>query len=301
MTDRGPRPEDLADDRIRAWLDDKPMLAPRALVEATMAPIPAMAQRRRSLVAIGRMRVEVATLVRFAAAAALVVAVVGAVGLVRTPSGPGGRPSPSAGSSSTPAPLPSGVRLTNDGPLGAGSGSEPAVAGTYQSRLFRPTIRFTVPAGWSGGTTVRTFVGGSESSIGLPLTTGRGGIVFTVPTSIEPPAPGDPGATVPADLFSWILTNPNLALGTPTAVTIGGVPGRAVAGSLSASAAIDPNDDAYRIVDDVPLFARQAFRLAVVTVDGRQLLVATVANSSDFAAFSAEADAVLASVVFPDR
>lgn len=301
MTHRRPLSDDVADERIRAWLDDKPVSAPRAFIQATMAPIPVMGQRRRSVVAIGRMRLTIATLARLATAAVVVVAVIGAFGVVRPPSGPGADPSPTPSGSPSPVPLPSGIALTNGGPLGAGTAAEPSVAGTYQSRLFRPVLRFTVPAGWSGGAFVRTFVGGSESGIGLPLSTGRGGIVITVPTSVEPPAPGDIGAAVPDDLFAWILANPNLELGASRDVTIGGIAGRAIEGTLSASAVIDPQEDAYRLVDYLPLLARLTFRLAVIVVDGQQLIIATIANTSDYPAFVVEADAVIETIVFPAR
>jgi hypothetical protein len=305
MTDRRRLSDDAADERIRAWLDDQPVMAPRTFVDATLAPIPAMAQRRRSLVAIGRMQVPVATLARFGAVAAvLVVLVIGALAAFRPATGPGGipgaSPSPSATTSGS-VPLPSGIGYTNNGPLGVGSGAESARAGTYQSRLLQPAVRFTAPDGWSVVSLVNTFVGGSESATGLPLSNGLGGIVITVPTSVEPPAPGDPGAPVPADLFAWLLTNPNLDLGPAADVTIGGVPGRSVEGTLGATASIDPAEGAYRIVDYLPLLPRQRFRLAVIAVDGQQMIVASLANATDFDAFGPVADGIIATIEFPDR
>jgi len=212
-----------------------------------------------------------------------------------------GAASPTAQASPTAAGLPSGVAYTNEGPLGASSGSQSGVAGTYQSHAFQPVVRFTVAGGWSGGAVVRTFVGGEESQDGLPIRHGKSGIVLTVPTSIEPPAPGDRGAAVPADLFGWIQANPNLKLGPATDISIGGIKGHAVEGTLSATADIDSVESAYRIVDFLPLVADQTFRLAVVVVDGRQLIVATIASSADYADFAAAADAVVASLAFPER
>ena len=295
-----------ADERIRAWLDDAaPVEAPRAFVDATMAPIPAMAQRRRSITAIGRMQVPLGTLARFGAiAAALVVVLVGSILVLRPASGPGGIPGASASPSattSTSVALPSGVTYTNNGPLGVGSAAEPARAGTYQTRLLRPAVRFTVPAGWSVVSLTNTFVGGSEGAAGLPLFNGAGGIVITAPTSIEPPAPGEVGAPVPADLFTWLLANPNLELGPAAEVTIGGLAGRSAEGTLSATASIDTAEGAYRVVDYLPLLPRQRFRLAVVAVDGRQVLVGTLANASDFEEFVGVADPIIATIEFPDR
>jgi len=289
-----------ADERIRAWLDEAaPVEAPSAFIDATLAPIPAMAQRRRSITAIGRMRVPVATMARLGAiAAVLVVLVVGSILAIRPSTGPGATPpAPTA----TPVALPSGVSFTNNGPLGVGSATEPARAGTYRAHLLRPTVQFTVPGGWSVVSQINTFVGGSETETGLPLSNGAGGIVITAPTSVEPPVPGEVGAPVPADLFGWILANPNLDLDPATEVTIGGVPGRAVEGTLSSGASIDEAEGAYRMVDYLPLLPRQRFRLAVIVVDGQQVLIASLANTTDFDTFVPLADGIISTFQFPDR
>ena len=43
----------------------------------------------------------------------------------------------------------------------------------------------------------------------------------------------------------------------------------------------------------------QTFRLAVIVVDEKQLIVATIANTADFADFSPTVDAVIATLTFP--
>jgi hypothetical protein len=302
MTTRRPVGEGELDSRIEAWLDDGPDRAPAQFIDATLAPIPAMAQRRRSLVALGRMTVTYAALARLAAAAALVVAV-GFAGLAIRggPAGQGGpTPSPSASPSSLPNPLPSGVAYTNAGPLGAGSGSETGKAGTYETLVFRPALRFTVPAGWSITNLVNTFVGGGEGLAGIPIGNGAGVIVVTTPTSVDPPAPGDFGTPVPPDLVAWLVANPQLTLiGVPTPVTIAGFAVVEVAGSVAAGARLDPLDGFYRPVDWLPLLPRHHFRIAVIRVGGQQVIVATVANADVFEVFRAEADTVIGSFEFP--
>jgi hypothetical protein len=216
-------------------------------------------------------------------------------------SGSGSAASPTAVASATAVPLPVGVAFTNEGPLGAATAADPGVAGTYQSHAFKPAVRITVPEGWSGGALIRTFVGSSETRDGMPLTNGEGGLVLTVPTSVEPPAPADRGAPVPADLFGWIQANPNLDLGPAAEVTIGGIEGMAVEGTLSATADISAEEGAYRMVDFLPLLPRERFRLAVISVDGQQLIVATIANTADFGAFSAAADMIIDTVDFAAR
>ena len=302
MTTRLPGSEGDIDPRVEAWLDDGPDHAPAQFIDATLAPIPAMAQRRRSLVAFGRMTVTFAALARLGAAAALVVAIVGLAGLVTrgAPAGGGPTPTPVPVASPSPIPLPSGVAYTNAGPLGAGSGGESGKAGTYQTLVFRPAVRFTVPARWSTTNLVNTFVGGGEDVAGIPIENGTGVVVVTNPTSVDPPSPGDLGTPVPADILGWLQADRQLALtGGSTAVTIGGFAGREIEGALAATARLDPVDGFYRPVDFLPLLPRHHFRIAVITVAGRQLIVATVANADEFDVFRPEADAVIASFAFP--
>jgi len=306
MNGRQDTPEVELDRRIEAWLDEGPDRAPDALLASTLAPIPVMAQRRRSLVALGRLTVRVEALGRLAIAAALVVAVAGFVGFAMRggPSGAGPTASPSRSPSpSIPgaAPLPSGVSYTNAGPLGAGTGREIGKAGTYQTLVFRPEVRFTVPAGWSVNNLVNTFVGGGEDVAGIPIGNGDGAIVITTPTSVDPPAPGDIGAPVPADLLAWLAADPQLTLTSgPTSVTIAGIAGNEIEGALASTARLDPVDGFYRPVDWLPLLPRHHFRIAVVRVGAQQVLVATVANADLFETFRPVADGVVGSFDFPD-
>jgi hypothetical protein len=298
MSARLPDAEGELDPRVEAWLDDGPDRAPAQFIDATLAPIPAMAQRRRSLVAIGRMTVTFAALARIAATAALVFGV-GLAGLAIR-GGPIGHEGPTETPSAAPTSLPNGVSYTNVGPLGAGSGNESGKAGTYETLVFRPAFRFTVPAHWSINTLVNTFVGGGEDLAGIPIDNGTGVIVVTTPTSVDPPAPGDFGTTVPADLVAWLVADPQLTLvGGPTPVTVGGFAGQQVEGSLAAGARLDPVEGFYRPMDYLPLLPREHFRIAVIRVGGQQVVVATIANADVFEVFRPEADAVIGSFEFP--
>jgi hypothetical protein len=299
------QPEVELDRRIDAWLDEGPDRAPDALLASTLAPIPVMAQRRRSLVALGRLTVRVEALARLAVAAALVLLVAGFAGFAIRggPSGVGPTGSPPASPSPTApaaAPLPSGVAYTNAGPLGVGTGRETGKAGTYQTLVFRPAVRFTVPGGWGVNNLVNTFVGGGEDVAGIPIGNGDGVIVITAPTSVDPPAPGDAGSPVPTDLLAWLVADPQLTLtGGPTPVTIGGIAGSEIEGALAATARLDPVDGFYRPVDWLPLLPRHHFRIAVLQVGAQQVLVATVANADLFETFRPVADGVIRSFEFP--
>jgi hypothetical protein len=290
MTDMG-RTQDALDRRISAWLDEGPRDAPASFVTATLAPIPAMAQRRRSFAAVTRMPTTWGRAFGALGIAAAVVLAVGlSVGLVTNLNQVGGSPSPS----------PSALAFADEGLIGA-NGSDRGRAGTYQSRIFRPRIVFTVPAGWSIGSFTRTFIGGGESTDGLPLNQGTGAVMVVAPASIDPPHPDTPGSTLPPDLAAWLAADPNLTLSPAVPVTIGGIAGVQMEGTLSAGARLDPEDGpAYRPFNVLPLEPRLRFRFQVITVRGQPIVIVTEANVGDFAAFRPLADELIATFRFPE-
>jgi hypothetical protein len=179
-----------------------------------------------------------------------------------------------------------------------GTQSSPCKAGTYQSRAFKPTFTVTVTAGWRPGRLLRTFVGADETAAGIPLTQAPGELIFTVPTSLDPPAPGDLGSKVPADLAAWLAANKNFVLGGPTAVTIGGLAGVQLDGIVAANAKIDPQDQAYRLSDYLLFRVGQHVRFAVVTVGGAQVVLATVAGAADWDTFVKAADQTIGTLAW---
>jgi hypothetical protein len=179
-----------------------------------------------------------------------------------------------------------------------GSQSSPCKAGTYQTRSFKPTFSVTVPDAWRISRLLRTFVGAAETPVGIPLSQGTGEIVVTVPTSLEPSAPGETGANVPADLAAWLAANKNLVLGASTPVTIGGVAGQQLDGTVAADAKVDPTDHNYRLSDYLLFQPGQHVRLVVLTVGGAQLVLATVAKVADWDAFVKVADPIIASLAW---
>jgi hypothetical protein len=179
-----------------------------------------------------------------------------------------------------------------------GSQSSPCKAGTYQTRSFKPTFTVTVSADWRITRLLRTFVGAAETTVGIPLSQGTGEIVVTVPSSLEPPAPGETGINVPADLTTWLAANKNFVLSAPTAVTIGGVAGQQLDGLVAADVKIDAADQAYRLADYLLFRAGEHVRFAVITIGGAQLVVATVANVADWDAFVNVADPVIGSLAW---
>ena len=290
----------MSDDRnfertARAWLELGPSDAPDHTVEAALLAIETTPQERTWLLP-WRHIVRTPLAIAATGVALVLVAIVGIAVLGSPKSGVGGTtasPTPSA------APSTSGIPLTNPGPLGASLGTDAGKAGTYHTAQFRPTLEFTVPAGWSVGPIVNTSMGADETAVGIPLTDGSGAIIVTTPTSVDPPAPGDPGSPVPADLMAWLKADPDLTLGPVTDVTIAGLPAKQVEGSLSTTARVDTADGgAHRLVDFLPLLPRHQFRIAVVDVGGTQVMVATVANKTDFAAFGPTATTIIDTMRF---
>ena len=179
-----------------------------------------------------------------------------------------------------------------------GSQSSPCKAGTYQTRSFKPAFTATVAAGWRPGRLIGTFVGADETVAGIALTQATGEIIVTAPTSLDPPAPGDAGTKVPADLAAWLAANKNFVLGASTAVTIGGIAGKQLDGTVAADVKIDPADHAYRLSDYLLFGVGQHVRFVVLTVGGSQVVLATVSAAADWDAFVKAADAVIGTLAW---
>ncbi len=178
--------------------------------------------------------------------------------------------------------------------MGGGSGQSHGKAGTYQTRQFVPKMTVTVPDGWKPGIILNTFVGGDETATGFTLTDGTGEIVVTIPSSILPSAPGEPGKAVPDDLVAALSADKNLTLAAATPVTIAGASGMQVDGVVRSGLDFGP-DPGYRFSDYLLMKSGAHVRLAVVKVGQAQLVVMTQAMPADWAAFSAAADPIIAS------
>jgi hypothetical protein len=205
---------------------------------------------------------------------------------------------PAAVATTAPIPTIAARTVAHLDEMCGGSQSSPCTAGTYQTRSFKPTFSLTVPAGWRISRLLQTFVGAGETPTGIPLSEGSGEVIVTVPSSLEPAAPGDTGTNVPADLTAWLAANKNLTLGAATSVTVGGIAGKQLDGVVAAGAKVDPNDHAYRLSDYVLLTPGQHVRFVVLSIGGAQLVVATVATAANWTAFVQAADQVLGSLAW---
>lgn len=179
-----------------------------------------------------------------------------------------------------------------------GSQSSPCKAGTYHTRSFKPAFVVTIPAGWRIQRLLRTFVGAAETAVGIPLGQGKGEVIATVPSSLEPSAPGETGANVPADLAAWLATDKNFVLAAATSVTIGGIAGKELDGTVAATAKVDPADQAYRLSDYLLFRPGQHVRIVVLPVGGSQLVLATVSAAADWDTFVKAADQVIGTLAW---
>ena len=272
------------DRRLRSWLDDGPDLAPRDLADDVMAPIATMHRRPRWGRFVPAAAPQAAMSVLMAAAVIAVAAVLGFLAVTRA--------LPDVGAS----PGPASDYQTND--FGVSRAGQVGRAGTYRSWQFRPQVRFDVPAGWGIGGLEAGFVGTSEGPTVLPLTNGLGSIVVTRPSSVDAPGPDTAQAPPPTDVLAWLLTNPDLDLGSPVSVRIGGRDATVLEGTLAADAGLDPETGALRVTDQILLRPRHRFRLAVVPDAGGSLVVATIAPADRFDDFRPTADRIIESVGF---
>jgi hypothetical protein len=228
------------DRTLGAWFEERATIsAPSGLLDRSLAGVEATRQRPAWAVAdrwhsAARGRTAGRLPVGIGAGAALLVLLVAVVffrpgagpsiGAEATPSTPAGpdRPSPS------PSPQPS---LCSDGPcLGLVS------PGTYTSKQFLPTVRYTVPAGWDNVTDIRGeldlfAVGGGTATYPDGSQFHDAISIFRRPsaesaTSRAPLAGVGSSAT---DLAKWLDKHVDLDATDLTAVTINGMNGFRIA------------------------------------------------------------------------
>jgi len=143
-------------------------------------------------------------------------------------------PSPSASPSATPKPvsLPRPTDIPTDGTCEEGHGCLGVLTpGTdYSTTDFLPHVTFSVPdAGWEN------LVDSQGTFQLLPIATPGDGIFFFREPKASGAGTSSVGSTA-GDLAAWVQGNPQLAVSTPEAVTIGGLAGVSMDIRLAADA-----------------------------------------------------------------
>ncbi len=266
---------------LGAWLEDGPNRLPEATRRAIAVNTRTTTQRRRPIWMPQR-RPFMSPIVRFAIAAVAIVVVVGGVLYVFAPAqgGVGGRPTatasptprPTSTPSASPTPAPSPAALADVGVV---------FPGTYVPR-FDPPLTFTIdrevehncaPGYDCRGNVNANLPAWLDFEFGLPRIEV---FVFRVDKVNDPAQPGrvmDP----PADLADWIAGQPGLTVIAQKVVTVGGLEGTQL------DVQTEDKDVAFGPITGVTepsmaLGPNGAYRLILVPVAGRQVLISLVAE-----------------------
>jgi hypothetical protein len=282
-------------DRIaRDWLAEGPAELSDRVLEAALEEVH-LTRQRRVMHGPWRNR-SMPNSIRIAIAAALVAAV-GIAAFALIPRGGqnnvGASPIPSP-SGSSPAPSAS--------PTAAGVVPLPltgrADAGTYRTDAIDPPLTFT----WETGLDIHL------ANPGIVVTAEAGlarYIVLANAVAVVDPATGD-RQPLPADLVAWLEDHPGLDAGPAQPISIGGLEGQVIEGTLSEAAAFDSDGrlSLFGVSDETsdtfPIAADQAFRIAVLTGSGGPVIVAITPRADLFDDFLPTAEAILATVEFEE-
>lgn len=268
------------DQRVADWLEDDPDNAPPIVLGTVLAAFPSIPQRRGLF---APWRTSLMSLSFRIAAGIAILAVVGAGVYLfgRQPSVGAACPSASAYSLATSTPDAKG-RI----PTALGHVVDYA---TYVTSVFRPRLEFSVPIHLDGVV--------EENASGIRIE--RAGSVWQVyaPTSLNDPgrsaSPPPSGALpkqipLPKDLVAGLLSDPALAVIEAAPITIDGIAGRVLDGTLSPAAPMDALG--YYEIVTVPcqtgpgfgFFGRDHFRIIVLDVRGTSVVIGESADTDQW-------------------
>ena len=269
------------DSLASAWLDEGPEELADRVVDAALREVHLTRQRRRRA---APWRTEALNRYLAAVAAALVLVVAGlAYGSLNRGPGPAASgQSPSSPPSMATTQPSSSIRPSS----GAGIPHGP-LAGTYTTTAFKPAVTFTIAGGWSNQHELADYLGMWMGDPNHEITIGR--------------VDGDP--------IVYARPNPMFTIGTPTAITIGGLPAKEVSLVLSPDAGKGNNAGAFPLAPyadsstdgKVPLriaFSGSTCRVIWLQVGGKQVVILTQRPTVDTPAFDQQVQAILDSISF---
>ena len=305
---------------LDAWLEEGPDVAPRQVIEIVLATAHTRRQQRRGFGVARRFRMFGAPLRAAAVAAAIVV---GLVGLVIFTSGDRSKvvvsPPPSLPPQQTPAAV-SPSAAASPSPLASPSALAGVVIQTggslsdgviYTVPSFTPTFTFVGQADW------RAEIADPSSTIITVEGAGRdgGSIQIMRPAGVRQPgaADGSVADPVPADLVAWLKGRSDVTFGKPTAITIGGIKGTRLVGSVKREA-WNPDRQYITIAceDGFPycntaesggliLISEpgNTNEVVVLSVSGQQLLIGLTASKDSWPGARPQLEAFLTGLRFP--
>jgi len=251
-----------------------------------------------------------------AAAALAVVVVLGGAYLLTSPSPQVGQsPAPSPAATSAPSPTPTGS------PAGSPPPEPTLIPGTslmfrntkltdgtqYSTAKFSPAFSIQGRTGWwylDGGPEIVGFANGPNEP--NPPDTYEFSMAI-VHRLINPS--GSTTLTIPSDLVAWLQARPDLSLGAPTNVTVGGLHGTAIQGTVRGSVTGDGGVNLLCPTQTNPCGQGQpgalgvgfpgAFELIVIRVRGLDLVIQLQGPSTDWATNASVLDPMLSGLSFP--
>lgn len=267
---------------VLSWLrEDAHESAERVLLRA-LDEVDTTSQRRR----FGGARKSLdmpAIRVALTAAAVLAVAFL-SYRLIAEPTGPGGPPSPSP----TPAPTT---------PVWVGPGQIPA--GRWAMDIDPVRVTFDIPAGWEENSVPDLiWHRGSEGRFGFTFVEN----IYAQPCGTRAPKEPPIGPTVD-DLATALASLPGIAATGPTAVTLGGYPGKLVQIELPGTADPCPTGDGPNLwtIESVgqpaPLETGARTRLYVLDIEGARLVIVVTERAAFAPSLRIELQGILDSLV----
>jgi hypothetical protein len=175
-------------------------------------------------------------------------------------------PSPAASSAPSATASPTSSPTQPSGPLTIRRGSLPA--GTYTTTAFEPTLHFRLNDGWSG-----VFPDHSDEIAFHALeVTG-----FMAITRVTKVVDRTGTISVPDDLIGWLAANPNFSWsGKPVAVTVGGVTGAMLDGSVKTGTDVFAYD-----TSNMRIVTGDHIRYHVLPLDGPDLTIVLAGPGGD--------------------
>jgi hypothetical protein len=175
---------------------------------------------------------------------------------------------------------------------------------TYYTDYFKVPFIIRPGAGWVVVNNIPTLTSFDSEPGGPPIR----GVQFVVPTKVVPPGNIDL-IPAPVDLLSWLRARPDLVLSAPVSITVAGIQGSMVEGSLRAGAALNPEGGLNLICGELSECGWEGGQLigigpgaivefVVIEVRGTQVIIA-LGGPADASTTQQTFDAFLKTFTFP--
>lgn len=188
---------------------------------------------------------------------------------------------------------------------GTHRGFQTAAGVTYYTNYFKVPFTIQPGAGWVVVNNIPTLTSFDSEPGGPPIR----GVQFVVPTKVVPPGNIDL-IPAPVDLLGWLRARPDLVLSAPVSITVAGIQGSMVEGSLRAGAALNPEGGLNLICGELSECGWEGGQLigigpgalvefVLIEVRGTQVIIALGGPAADASTAQKTFDAFLKTFAFP--